>query len=175
MWAFVFAPPGTGKSTYVNELPVNWHNQWVEDADDIIAATIGWPRGCWWEDDKKSFSFCSHAVKALLEYMKDAEYENRDLVILLSGFPFFDEYIIESGYDIYNVVLPYTENVVRLKAREKLDQTRPKVKLSDLAVVRERIRSYGKRADSIEQLVAELDFNRYYMNRSSGEYEYHHV
>ena len=173
MWAFVFAPPGTGKSTFVQNQP--YSRDWIEDADDIIAATIGWPRGCWWEDGEKSYVFSSYAVKALLEYMKDAEFENRDLVILLSGFPFHDEYIIESGYDIYNVVLPYTENVIRLKAREEFDKARPTVKLPDLAVVRERIRNYGKNVDSIEQIVAELDFNRYYMNTSSGEHEYHHV
>ena len=160
MQAFVFAPSGTGKSTIVDRLGYEYN--WIEDSDDVIAATIGWPMGEWWNDRDVAKTFSLKAVNELLEYMHVAEHEQRDLVLLLAGFPAHVDLILESGYPIYHVILPYTENVNRLKKRERANPSRPKVSLHDLAKTRRKVREYGEGFKSLEDMVAHLNAKRYY-------------
>lgn len=160
MQAFVFAPPGTGKSTLVDRLDYTYN--WIEDSDDVIAATIGWPMGDWWNDRDVSRTFSLKAVNALLEYMHVAEHEQRDLVLLLAGFPAYVDKLLESGFPIYHVVLPYSENVTRLKTREREHPNRPKVSLHALAKARQEVREFGEGFESLDDAVGMLNTKRFY-------------
>jgi hypothetical protein len=150
--AFVFAPPGSGKSTFVARQPKT--ADWIEDGDDVIAATIGWPDGEWWHDDILSVSFSNRAAFALVEYMHAARKAGDDLVIVLAGFPYYDDLILKSRADIYHWVPEYSVNFARLKKRERQNPDRPKITMHELANARRKIRNYGRRLDRIEEIYA---------------------
>jgi len=150
--AFVFAPPGSGKSTFVARQPKS--ADWIEDGDDVIAATIGWPKGTWWQDEILSLTFSNRAANALVRYMRDAQDAGDDLVIVLAGFPHYDEVILDSGFDIYHWYPEYSVNFARLKRRERMNPDRPKITMHELANARRKIRDYGRRLDRIEEIYA---------------------
>jgi len=150
--AFVFAPPGSGKSTFVQRQP--YSADWIEDGDDIIAATIGWPDGEWWHDNDASLMFSRKAANTLVEYMQQSHDLGDDLVIVLAGFPHHDDIILNAGFDVYNWVGNYTENFSRLKKRERLNPDRPKITMHELANARRKIRDYGQKLGELEEILS---------------------
>jgi len=150
--AFVYAPPGAGKTTLINRLPLSEDH--IQDADDIIAVTVGWPDGQWWRDEAASDMFSRKANKALLEYMRQYEDDGDDLIILLAGFPSNDNIITTSEFDIYHVDLNYSVNLSQLRKRERLDPDRPKISMHELANARRKIRTYGKKLNDLNEVLA---------------------
>lgn len=150
--AFVYAAPGAGKSTLVKRLPISEDH--IQDSDDIIEVTVGWPEGQWWLDEAARDMFSLKANKALLEYMRQYKDDGDDLIILLAGFPSHDNIITTSEFDIYHTELNYSDNLNRLKKRERLDPDRPKISMHDLANARRKIRNYGTKLGDLNEVLA---------------------
>lgn len=100
----VLAPSAAGKTFYARSNPGR-----VRDGDTIIANTVGWPPGRWWQDEE-----VAHITNTQNSLQLSAAFGLAP--ILFNCDP---EYILDSQFEIVSVVIPSMETL-ETNARRRL-------------------------------------------------------